>query len=71
MRQVLARVSALVRSSDGITLTPHEASLILNALARTNTLDVPLVLRLMDALRRAPRQSWDTNDLVLVSSSCI
>ena len=35
------------------------------------TLDVPLLLRLGDALRRSPRGSWATQDIVRVADSFV
>jgi hypothetical protein len=71
-REVLARVSRVVCLDPRMyALQPYEASLMMNALARTGTLDVPLLLRLGDALRRSPRGSWATQDIVRVADSFV
>ena len=58
-RQVMAKISAVVCGQPSFAaLSPHEASLIINGLARTGTMDMPLLRRLFDAMRRAPQGSW-------------
>ena len=44
---------------------------MLNALARTGMRNTPLLLRLFDALRRAPPGSWATQDLVRVADGFV
>jgi hypothetical protein len=65
-------VSELVRTQVNMEqLAPHEATLIINALVRTGTLDEPLLLRLFDSLRRQPMGAWAVEDVVRVADAFV
>jgi hypothetical protein len=68
----MAKISAVVCGQPSFAaLSPHEASLIINGLARTGTMDMPLLQRLFDAMRRAPQGSWATQDTVRVADALV
>ena len=72
LRATMARVSEVVRcESPMLALLPHEASLTMNALARAGYCDIPLLVRLADALVRSPRSSWSAQDIVRVTDAMV